>query len=121
MGDQPDTREELLAKLASPRFFEGIRARLMAGFGLTQYVAGDVTSDAIEWAWRYKAPMKPKVPEVTDAERETILDNLLHDLAVRDTTTEEEAATTNDRLAQLRPSRNVKIDRSMRWSIFQSL
>ena len=25
------------------------------------------------------------------------------------------------RLAQLRPSRNVKIDRSMSWSIFQSL
>lgn len=53
MGENKEDREHVLARLASPRFFEGIRARLMERLGLSQYVAEDVASDAIEWAWKH--------------------------------------------------------------------
>jgi RNA polymerase sigma factor (sigma-70 family) len=52
MGKEPESRDELLAKLASRRFYEGICARLMQGLGLSRYAAENMTSDAIEWAWR---------------------------------------------------------------------
>lgn len=52
MGADRDSRA-VLTRLASPRFFDAVRARLMDRFALTQYVAEDVTSDAIEWAWQH--------------------------------------------------------------------
>jgi DNA-directed RNA polymerase specialized sigma24 family protein len=52
MGENQEDRDRLLARLASPRFFEAIRARLMDRLGLSQYVAENVASDAIDWAWQ---------------------------------------------------------------------
>jgi len=42
--------------------------------------------------------MKPKVPTLSEEERATILENLLHDLAALDPTTEEEALAISERL-----------------------
>jgi len=50
MVEDHETRDELLAKLASRRFYEGISARLMQELGLSHYAAENATSDAIEWA-----------------------------------------------------------------------
>lgn len=52
MAEKHETRDELLAKLASRRFYEGICARLMQEFGLSRYTTENTTSDAIEWAWK---------------------------------------------------------------------
>jgi RNA polymerase sigma factor (sigma-70 family) len=60
MGKESETRDELLAKLASRRFYEGICARLVQGLGLSRYTAEAVTSDAIEWAWRNLDTYDPK-------------------------------------------------------------
>ena len=60
MGKEAETRDELLAKLASRRFYEGICARLMQGLGLPRYAAENVTSDAIEWAWQNLDAYDPK-------------------------------------------------------------
>jgi len=42
--------------------------------------------------------MKPKVPPLSDDERATIFENLIHDLAAMDTTNEEQARAINQRL-----------------------
>jgi RNA polymerase sigma factor (sigma-70 family) len=52
MAEKHETRDELLAKLAGRRFYEGICARLIQEFGLSRYAAENATSDGIEWAWR---------------------------------------------------------------------
>lgn len=60
MGEEREARDEVLAKLASRRFYEGICARLMEALGLSRYAAENVTSDAIEWAWQHLDTYDPK-------------------------------------------------------------
>ena len=56
MGKNQQDRDQLLARFASPRFFEAIRVRLMDRLGLSQYVVENVTSGAIDWAWQNLDP-----------------------------------------------------------------
>ena len=59
---------------------------------------------------------KPKVPKLTDEERATIFDNLLHDLAVLDPTTEEEALAISERLiaeGRIDPAKTVEAHRRL--------
>jgi hypothetical protein len=56
------------------------------------------------------------VPKLTDEERATIFDNLLHDLAVLDPTTEEEALAISERLfaeGRIDPAKTVDAHRRL--------
>ena len=52
MGKRQETRDALLAQLVGPDLFRQVSARLMDRLGLTQYVAEDLTSKAVEETWR---------------------------------------------------------------------
>ena len=52
MGKEQEGREALLTQLVSAKLFRHVSARLMERLGLTQYVAEDLTSKAVEETWR---------------------------------------------------------------------